>query len=330
MKLRIAAALLLITITWYPSITTADISTYSYGNPTAAEQAHLEAINRARLNPVDEAANFGIALNEGLAPSTISSNPVEPLTMNAFLLSTARAHSADMIANDYFDHDTQSNGDTPFERMADAGFQISSAGENIAWRGSTGNIDALTTILQMHEDLFVDDGYAGRGHRINILRSGFKEVGLGTAFGQYESYTNTYMISCDFGTASDYSNSFVLGVVYNDTNSNSSYDAGEGISNVTISIDDLSGSFSTTATAGGYGIPLPNGTYAIAATLPNGTTVEKSLTIAGKNVKIDFLLSEITSDNPPGDTTDPAPDTDTDGESSSSGGCFIQSSSVWN
>ena len=328
MKHIITAAFLFIAFICFPAVTPANISSYSYGNPTAAEQAHLEAINRARLNPVAEAANFGIDLNEGLAPATISNNPVEPLTMNAFLLSAARAHSQDMINNDYFDHNTQSNGETPFVRMEDAGFQISSAGENIAYRGSTGSINALTTILQMHEDLFVDDGYAGRGHRINILRSGFKEVGLGTAFGQYEIYTNSYMITCDFGAALDYSESFVLGVVYDDANSNSFYDSGEGIANVTITIDDPSGSDTTTATSGGYGIPIANGSYTVTATLVSGATVEKSLTIAGKNVKIDFLFSEFSTDNSPDDTTDP--DTDTDAESSSDGGCFIQSTSVMN
>ncbi len=309
---HILTVFLFIYFTSFPAVAPADISSYSYGNPTAAEQAHLEAINRARLNPVAEAANFGIDLNEGLAPSTISNDPVEPLTMNAFLLSAARAHSEDMINNDYFAHNTQSNGDTPFVRMADAGFQSSSAGENIAYRGSTGSLDSLTTILQMHEDLFVDVNYIGRGHRINIL-SGFKEVGLGTAFGQYGAATNTYMLTCDFGTALDYSESFVLGVVYDDANSNSFYDSGEGIAGVTISIDPA-GSYTTTATAGGYGIPLSNGTYTIAATFLSGLTVEKSLTIADKNVKIDFELS---------DTSDPEPDSE-----SSSGGCFIQSTSV--
>ena len=67
---------------------------YLYGNPTAAEQAHLERINRARLNPVAEADRYPSAppngiggnINEGLTPGTISPTAKQPLTFNAKLL----------------------------------------------------------------------------------------------------------------------------------------------------------------------------------------------------------------------------------------------------
>ena len=69
---------------------------------TALEQMLLELINRARLDPAAEAARFGIDLNEGLAPNTISGVSKQPLAMNETLLSVARAHSQDMIDRDYF------------------------------------------------------------------------------------------------------------------------------------------------------------------------------------------------------------------------------------
>jgi hypothetical protein len=46
---------------------------------TAAEQLQLELINRARLDPVAEAARLGIDLNEGLAAGTISAAAKQPL-----------------------------------------------------------------------------------------------------------------------------------------------------------------------------------------------------------------------------------------------------------
>ena len=73
---------------------------------TALEQMLLELINRARLDPAAEAARFGIDLNEGLAPNTLSGVSKQPLAMNETLLSVARAHSQDMINRDYFAHDT--------------------------------------------------------------------------------------------------------------------------------------------------------------------------------------------------------------------------------
>ena len=98
---------------------------------TALEQMLLELINRARLDPAAEAARFGIDLNEGVAPNTISAVSKQPLAMNEALLSAARAHSQDMIDRDYFAHDTP-EGVTPFQRIANAGYSAIAAGENIA------------------------------------------------------------------------------------------------------------------------------------------------------------------------------------------------------
>ncbi len=49
---------------------------YEYGNPTPAEQAHLEAVNRARANPLAEASRLGIDLFEDVAPGAISGDLV--------------------------------------------------------------------------------------------------------------------------------------------------------------------------------------------------------------------------------------------------------------
>ena len=94
---------------------------------TALEQMLLELINRARLDPAAEAARFGIDLNEGLAPNTISGVSKQPLAMNETLLSVARAHSQDMINRDYFAHDTP-EGVTAFQRIANAGYSAIARG----------------------------------------------------------------------------------------------------------------------------------------------------------------------------------------------------------
>src|ERR1700710_3102085 len=99
---------------------------------TSLEQLILELVNRARLDPVAEAARFGIVLHEGdAAAETISTASKQPLAMNETLLGTSRAHSQDMIDRDYFAHDTPEGLD-PFERMNNAGYNFSTAGENIA------------------------------------------------------------------------------------------------------------------------------------------------------------------------------------------------------
>src|SRR5262245_58376639 len=59
-----------------------------------AGQYMLELINRARTDPAAEAArpDYGIDLNEGLAPGTISADPKQPLAPNEWLLQTIEGH----------------------------------------------------------------------------------------------------------------------------------------------------------------------------------------------------------------------------------------------
>ncbi|MBU0465289.1 MAG: hypothetical protein KKE12_17095, partial [Proteobacteria bacterium] len=262
---------------------------FDYGNPTAAEQAHLEVLNRARLNPVAEAARLGIDLFEGVPAGEISGLPVQPVVLNAKLIQAARLHSQDMIDRDYFDHYSL-DGKSPFDRMEDAGYQYSTAGENLALIGSTGPIDEVATVLELHDNLFIDENYPDRGHRVNILKEDFKEVGVGVAFGDFQGYSYSYMLTCDFGTDLQFSGSFILGVVYDDKDGDNFYDAGEGISNVSIELAGT-GDSTTTATAGGYGIPVTAGTYSVKATFSDGSIAQQQVIINSENKKIDFLKS---------------------------------------
>ncbi len=64
------------------AIRTVTASCYAAANrcrPTAHEQYLLELINRGRLDPPAEAARYGIDLNQGLAPGTITTEPKQPL-----------------------------------------------------------------------------------------------------------------------------------------------------------------------------------------------------------------------------------------------------------
>ena len=106
------------------------------------------------------------------------------LTVNPVLTTIAQAHSADMAANDYFSHDSQS-GASPFDRMAAAGYQFSTAGENIA--AGQGTPAAVMT------------GWMNSpGHRANILNCAFTEIGVGYATSASSQYP-TYWTQ-DFGT----------------------------------------------------------------------------------------------------------------------------------
>ncbi|HOP46388.1 MAG TPA: IPTL-CTERM sorting domain-containing protein [Desulfobacteraceae bacterium] len=263
---------------------------YDYGDPTPAEQAHLEAINRARLNPAAEAARLGIDLNEGLTDGTISDAPVQPLTFNAGLLRAAYLHSKDMIINQYYSHDSL-DGKAPSDRIQEAGYQYLAYGENIAYIGSNAPLDEYETILGFHDALFLDEGVEGRGHRISILNGEYKEAGLGAVYGSFDEYPCSAIFTCDFGTSSVMPTSFLLGVVYDDQNNDGIYTAGEGIGNAEIVIAE-SGSGTLTASAGGYALPIAPGHYTIKATLPDNREATREFTMADQNVKVDFLENE--------------------------------------
>ncbi|MBT2639951.1 CAP domain-containing protein [Bacillus sp. ISL-39] len=88
---------------------------------------------------------------------------------------TARKHSADMAENSYFSH-TNPEGQSPFDRMEEDDIAFSVAGENLAY-GQFSSIFA-------HEGLM-----NSLGHRENILKSDFKLLGVGVAFGpNHEPY----------------------------------------------------------------------------------------------------------------------------------------------
>ena len=81
---------------------------------------------------------------------------------------TARNHSLDMAENNYFSH-TNLAGQSPFDRMLEDDILFTVAGENLAY-GQTSSIFA-------HEGLM-----NSLGHRENILKPEFRQLGVGVAF----------------------------------------------------------------------------------------------------------------------------------------------------
>ena len=253
---------------------------------TALEQMLLELINRARLDPAAEAARFGIDLNEGLAPNTLSGVSKQPLAMNEALLSAARAHSQDMIDRDYFSHDTLPPPSPPVhfdQRIANAGYSAIAAGENIAWRGTTGAVTPAMT-LALHQDLFVDENIPGRGHRLNLLDASYQEVGVGQVTGNFQGF-NATMLTQDFARAS--SRQFITGVSYADLDHDNFYSIGEGRSGMLVA----AGGSASTGAAGGYSLQIGAGVQNV--TFSGGglsASISLAVTIlANTNAKVDVV-----------------------------------------
>ena len=93
---------------------------------------------------------------------------LEPLTMNSSLSSAARLHSQDMVNRNFFNH-VNPDGQTPSDRARNAGYSFIALAENICGNPS---IDAGHSSLM-----------GSPTHRVNILNSSYKEVGIGIVDG---------------------------------------------------------------------------------------------------------------------------------------------------
>ena len=280
---------------------------YDSGNPTPDEQLVLEYINRARANPIAEGQRLGIDIHEGLQdPSLVGPRP--PLAMNKLLLNIAEAHSEDMYNGNYFSH-TDPNGTTPFDRFTNVGYDYVRAGENMA--ASTGS-----TAAELEDFMMVDSGTAGRPHRVNLLDlinanpcstppCVYYEVGIEYYAGATSNSIGSDFITEDFGAALN-TGPFLLGVVYNDVNSNNFYDIGEGIGGVTIT-PSSGGYYAVSSSSGGYAIPIgTSGTITVTASVPGFGPITRTVTLTGANVKLDFTVSaQVSSSSTSQQTTIP-------------------------
>lgn len=219
-------------------------------DPTAREQLILELVNRARMDPLGEAARYKIDLNKDLAPGTLTGTPKQVLAMNVRLNDAADAHSAWMLGSGTFSH-TGAGGSSPGSRMTGAGYLFSGSwswGENIAWTGTTGTMNGDTEAAKHHQNLFLS-----AGHRENILNGGFREIGIGSLTGKFQGY-NALMTTEDFARSG--TQHFITGVCYKDTDNNDFYSVGEGQGGIQAQL--LQGSTvlgaMTSQGAGGYAI----------------------------------------------------------------------------
>jgi Ca2+-binding RTX toxin-like protein len=257
------------------------------------EQLMLELVNRARLDPLSEAARYGIDLNDGIPSSQeISAAPKQPLAPNDLLHNAALDHSQWMLSTDTFSH-TGQGGSDPGARMSAAGYVFTGAwawGENIAWQGTTGTINVQQFVLDEHRNLFLS-----AEHRENTLDGAFREVGVGEQTGTFTSSGTTYnalMTTIDFAKSG--SGSFITGVVYDDLDSNDFYSMGEGYSGVSIQSQALgagSGSSDNAASSGGYSVSA-NGVGDFKITFSGGglaNSVAAVVSHASDNIKVDLV-----------------------------------------
>lgn len=121
---------------------TAPPSTQSPSSVSAFEKEVFELVNKER-----------------------ASNGLHTLTWADDIAAVARAHSQDMIDRKFFSH-TNPDGNSPFDRLRNAGISYTAAAENIAYGQQT-------------PQAVMNAWMNSSGHRANILNSRVKEIGVG-------------------------------------------------------------------------------------------------------------------------------------------------------
>ncbi|MCM8541537.1 MAG: CAP domain-containing protein [Lentisphaeraceae bacterium] len=254
--------------------------------PSDIETEMLELVNRLRANPKAESELMAKA---GFAPGHVdmqmflkemeTEKPSQPLVFNLKLIDAARKHTQYQLKHGQ--GHTQEPGKDGFtgagmmDRYREAGYTGRSGGENVfiyctnPWQGQVAFV--IDWKLEASDGGMQD----GRGHRRNLLKGSYTEVGIGMASDSNAAVTQ------NFG-----SNSRAIGgVAYKDKNKNGRYDAGEGIGGVEIS---LGGKSVKTWKSGAYVLPAGNGGGKISAKW-GSKHLSGVVPSGGDNFKFDFI-----------------------------------------
>lgn len=107
-------------------------------------------------------------------------NHVGALTHNAQLTKAAAAKAADMASIGYFAH-RGPDGKEPWAWIREAGYTYASAGENLA--------------VKFNESASVVRAWmASPGHRANMVKAGYTDIGVGVAEGYYQGAPATFVV----------------------------------------------------------------------------------------------------------------------------------------
>lgn len=270
-------------------------------HPDANEQELLWLMNHARQDPAAEGAwlatssdpdiafgrtYFGVDVDL-LEQELAAFSPEPPAAFDRRLYEASLAHSLDLIARDAQDHVGQ------IELVLSSGF------EHAGGRFSV--FSYADSALNDHAALNIDWGpgdgtgmQPGRGHRLAIMGD-YDNVGLAlvpdssgaTSVGPLV-FSGAYMYA-DTG-APDHFGRFLVGTVWGDLNANTRYDAGEGLSGVTVR-PNLGAYYAVTSLGGGYAIPITaSGSYQVSFTGDSIGSYQRPVSLGADSELLDLVV----------------------------------------
>lgn len=259
--------------------------------PTSDEQLFVYLLNKIRHDPqaYDDEQSLGGILD------SVQARP--PLAVNADLFDSARFHAVEMADNNYFAHQSAVTGDWPNKMAEDQGYDLPFYFELDAnYIESIAGGNAFNTPAVVIRALIVDAGIPSLGHRRHLLGmddyAGNKEIGIGHGFNLSSAYDHYWAAHITF---SDDSDTFLTGVVYQDTNANQAFSLNEGLAGVTVSINGQPLQTQTN-TAGGWSIQVPGpGTYTVQVSGGSFVgTATSTVVVGADNREIDFISGSTT------------------------------------
>ncbi len=134
---------------------------------------------------ISEAAAITNETIISLANEARVQNGLGELTPNALLSKAAQNKANDMLAKQYFAHNTP-DGATPWSFIKAVGYSYTTAGENLA--------------IDFTEAENIQSAWMNSpGHRANILNKNFQEIGIGISKGTFDNHQTTIVVQM-FGT----------------------------------------------------------------------------------------------------------------------------------
>lgn len=141
--------------------------------------AAAQRMKRLRDRPAAQGVVYLTEVEKGIFKLTNEvrrKNGLPVLTNEKLLVEVARQHSEDMLMGKYFSH-VSPDGNSPHDRVIKGyPYPLQASGENI-W-GASGSEPLETELLAR---IIVDTWMSSPGHKQNILRPEFTDIGVGVA-----------------------------------------------------------------------------------------------------------------------------------------------------
>lgn len=129
--------------------------------------------------PAEASAITGATVIQ-LANAARKEGGLSALTANSLLAKAAQNKANDMLARQYFAHNTPT-GETPWTFIKAVGYSYVTAGENLA--------------IDFSEAESIQSAWMNSpGHRANIMNGAFSEIGIGIAKGTYNGHDTTIVV----------------------------------------------------------------------------------------------------------------------------------------